>query len=635
MRARGRVRRRHDVAGRRATATSRASRARAAEHTHRRRDRLPARRRSPRGRRACPRSILKHVQADDRRHRHASARRLQHPALRRRLLPRRQRAGAAADDAARGRRHATTRRSSARWRRAISPSSATPSTATSGRFRNFLSYARQWLEPCGSEDSHGRALWALGAVVGRAGDPGRHSLAGELFHAALPAVTTFTSPRAWAYALLGIDEYLRAFQGDSTRRGATRRSSPSGCSASSSGRADPTGRGSRTRVTYCNARLSQALIVSGDRMHRRDMIDAGLRSLEWLVSRAIVSGRPLRARSDPTASIERGASPGGLRPAAGRGLRDGLGVPRRLPRAAATAAGQSTRGARSTGFSARTTCSTGSTTRRPAAAATGCTPTAPTRTRARNRRSRSCSRLHEMRGPITALDVHGAPARELQADIMTSTAAYEILFHRHDGKPDPDGGRLAVSGTHGVQRRGDAASTTARRCCSAGSKTGAATRISAPRDRANGVDGWIIDAEPTLWPDPERYPEELWGIEDPRITFVEELGQVRRRLHRVQPRRARRRAGAHRGLPPLRAPRPRHAAGRQGRGAAAASHQRQLRPAPSPGDGLGRARLDFVLAGPAQLGRPQAGAAGAARRLVGCQQASACRRRSSRRRAAG
>ena len=55
---------------------------------------------------------------------------------------------------------------------------------TSGRFRNFLSYSRQWLEPCGSEDSHGRALWALGAVVGRAGDPGRHSLAGDLFHAA-------------------------------------------------------------------------------------------------------------------------------------------------------------------------------------------------------------------------------------------------------------------------------------------------------------------------------------------------------------------------------------------------------------------------------------------------------------------
>src|SRR6266567_4735419 len=42
---------------------------------------------------------------------------------------------------------------------------------------------------------------------------------------------------------------------------------------------------------------------------------------------------------------------------------------------------------------------------------------------------------------------------------------------------------------------------------------------------ANGVDGWRIDPEPTLRPDPERHPEELWGIEDPRITFVEELGK--------------------------------------------------------------------------------------------------------------
>ncbi len=41
----------------------------------------------------------------------------------------------------------------------------------------------------------------------------------------------------------------------------------------------------------------------------------------------------------------------------------------------------------------------------------------------------------------------------------------------------------------------------------------------------NGVDGWIVDEEPTLCGEPDKYPEELWGIEDPRITFVEELGK--------------------------------------------------------------------------------------------------------------
>ena len=42
---------------------------------------------------------------------------------------------------------------------------------------------------------------------------------------------------------------------------------------------------------------------------------------------------------------------------------------------------------------------------------------------------------------------------------------------------------------------------------------------------ANGVDQWQIDAEPTFRPDPESHPEELWGIEDPRITYVPELSQ--------------------------------------------------------------------------------------------------------------
>jgi len=152
-----------------------------------------------------------------------------------------------------------------------------------GRFRNFLSYARQWADGAGSEDSHGRGVWALGAVVGRARDPGRQSLAGELFHAALPAISGFTSPRAWAYGLLGIDEYLRAFQGDNTveARRAELGDRLLGLFRRSSRHDWPWFEDS---VTYCNARLPQALIVSGDRMHRADMTDAGLASLEWLMS---------------------------------------------------------------------------------------------------------------------------------------------------------------------------------------------------------------------------------------------------------------------------------------------------------------------------------------------------------------
>ena len=151
----------------------------------------------------------------------------------------------------------------------------------SGRFRNFMSFGREWLEDCGSEDSHGRAVWALGTVVGRSGDPGSQSLSGDLFRAALPAMAAFTSPRAWAFALLGIDRYLDAFAGDSgvqqLRRELTGRLMELFRKTS--------GRGwvwFEDELSYCNARLSQALIVSGARMNDREMTTAGLDSLDWL-----------------------------------------------------------------------------------------------------------------------------------------------------------------------------------------------------------------------------------------------------------------------------------------------------------------------------------------------------------------
>lgn len=152
-----------------------------------------------------------------------------------------------------------------------------------GRFRNFMSYSRKWLEDCGSEDSHGRALWALGTVVGRSGDPGRQSLSGSLFQAALPAVPHFTSPRAWAFVLLGIDEYLRAFQGDSSVQ-SVRETLSSKLMDLFHRTSTMDWRWFEDRLTYCNARLSQALVVSGMRMEREDMTLVGLRSLEWLTT---------------------------------------------------------------------------------------------------------------------------------------------------------------------------------------------------------------------------------------------------------------------------------------------------------------------------------------------------------------
>lgn len=152
-----------------------------------------------------------------------------------------------------------------------------------GRFRNFMSFSRLWNEEHGSEDSHGRALWALGTVVGCSADPGRQSLAGALFHAALPAVSNFSSPRAWAFALLGIEQYLHAFDGDRHLQ-ASGRSIAERLLGLFRRTDQPDWPWCEDRVTYCNARLPQALIASGSWIGDASMTATGLRSLEWLMT---------------------------------------------------------------------------------------------------------------------------------------------------------------------------------------------------------------------------------------------------------------------------------------------------------------------------------------------------------------
>jgi hypothetical protein len=152
-----------------------------------------------------------------------------------------------------------------------------------GRFRNFMGYNRCWLENAGSEDSHGRGVWALGAVVGRSSDPSKQSLAGVLFQRALPALSGFTSPRAWAFGLLGIAEYLRAFQGDTTVESQRTLLAERllDLYQQSSSVDWPWFEGA---ATYENARLSQAMLATGALSNNEQMKAVGLRSLEWLVA---------------------------------------------------------------------------------------------------------------------------------------------------------------------------------------------------------------------------------------------------------------------------------------------------------------------------------------------------------------
>jgi glycosyltransferase involved in cell wall biosynthesis len=151
----------------------------------------------------------------------------------------------------------------------------------SGRFHNHLSFDRRWLDPQGSEDCHGRALWALGVGVGRSPYRSFQMMSGQLFALALPALTSFTSPRAWAFGLIGIHEYLRRLNGDSLVN-QTRETLTGRLMDLFEATAQPGWQWFEDEMSYDNAKLACALIVSGRATGQRAVLDRGLQALRWL-----------------------------------------------------------------------------------------------------------------------------------------------------------------------------------------------------------------------------------------------------------------------------------------------------------------------------------------------------------------
>lgn len=151
------------------------------------------------------------------------------------------------------------------------------------RFRNFMGFDRRWLEDAGSEDSHGRTLWALGVCARRDEDPVRRRWAAGLFGEALPTVDGFRSPRAIAFTLLGLAEYCEACpqDGDTARRQLDHAETllAALCATETEDWV-----WFEDGLAYDNARLPQALLVTGQSLGRDDMTAAGLRALHWLVA---------------------------------------------------------------------------------------------------------------------------------------------------------------------------------------------------------------------------------------------------------------------------------------------------------------------------------------------------------------
>lgn len=153
-----------------------------------------------------------------------------------------------------------------------------------GRFRNFMGFGRTWLEDRGSEDSHGRTLWALGECARRDASPSRRRWAVTLFGEAVSAAATFHSPRAMAFTLLGLDGFCAVAPDD--RRAREIRHALADRLMSGLAQVETSDWAwFEEGLAYDNARLPQALIATGVATKTLAYVDAGLRTLRWLTAR--------------------------------------------------------------------------------------------------------------------------------------------------------------------------------------------------------------------------------------------------------------------------------------------------------------------------------------------------------------
>jgi len=107
-------------------------------------------------------------------------------------------------------------------------------------------------------------------------------MAQRLFEQALPAVVDFTSPRAWAFSLVGIHEYLRHLKGDCLA-GELRENLTGRLVTLFDKVAEPGWVWFEEGLTYDNAKLPHALILSGCATGHSAVFERGMRALRWLV----------------------------------------------------------------------------------------------------------------------------------------------------------------------------------------------------------------------------------------------------------------------------------------------------------------------------------------------------------------
>jgi glycosyltransferase involved in cell wall biosynthesis len=152
------------------------------------------------------------------------------------------------------------------------------------RFRNFMNFDRTWCEDVGSEDSNGRALWALGVTARDAADQKHRDWALALFDSTASMGLELGSLRAQAFAMLGAAAMLEAKPGHELARSILLRFPDDHLALLAEARR-PEWQWFEIVLAYDNARLPQALLRAGQALGRRDLIDCGLQTLDWIVAK--------------------------------------------------------------------------------------------------------------------------------------------------------------------------------------------------------------------------------------------------------------------------------------------------------------------------------------------------------------
>lgn len=150
-----------------------------------------------------------------------------------------------------------------------------------GRFRNFMRFDRQWCEEAGSDDSNGRAVWALGRTCRDAPDAGLAEWAGALYREVLQPLSQLESPRALAFVMLGASAFLEVDPEHQASRDVLARGGDFLERLLGGGRR-PDWSWFETVLGYDNLRLCQAMIEAGRILGREDWIRSGCETLAWI-----------------------------------------------------------------------------------------------------------------------------------------------------------------------------------------------------------------------------------------------------------------------------------------------------------------------------------------------------------------